>query len=68
MFVFPFCFQLVVAKTSNIARMAQRIAKLVNAEAENTEDPEFRAKLEQMSRNIQDGKTKNIQLSLMKPC
>ena len=51
------CFQLVVAKTSNIARMAQRIAKLVNAEAENTEDPEFRAKLEQMSRNIQDGKT-----------
>jgi len=47
---------MVVAKTSNIARMARRIGKLVSAEAENTEDPELRNKLETMSRNVQDCK------------
>ncbi|KXJ18815.1 Vinculin [Exaiptasia diaphana] len=46
--------QMVVAKTSNIARMAKRIGKIVSAEAENTEDPELRMKLETMSRNVQD--------------
>ena len=49
--------QVVVAKGGNMARMGNRVTQVANAEAENSEDLEFKNSVSRAAVGVSDSKT-----------
>lgn len=49
--------QVVVAKGGNMARMGNRVTQVANAEAENSEDLEFKNSVSKAAVGVSDSKT-----------